>query len=103
MTPKEWLKSTNVSDRDFMEIGTTDIISDLIEGYVKDVLKKDWVKIESEKDLPESDGLFFLFGDGETGLGRFCKIQKTFKTFNGNIYDGVTHYQQIIKPNNLPS
>ena len=57
-----------------------------------------WIKIESEDDLPNKDGLFYLTGFGEVGLGRFCELKKKFKTFNGNVYDGITHYQPIIKP-----
>lgn len=57
-----------------------------------------WYKIE-EDGLPKKDGIFFLYGNGGVGMGKFCELQNVFKTFNGNIYTEVTHYQPVIKPN----
>lgn len=58
-----------------------------------------WIKIESEADLPKEHMAVFLYEsiDG-VGFGRWCNLQRIFKTRFGKEYKPVTHYRPITKP-----
>jgi len=64
------------------------------------VTNNGWIKIESEADFVSEHDFYFLCDRiNQVGIGIYCRIQKVFKTRFGNIYDDVTHYQPIQKPN----
>lgn len=56
-----------------------------------------WIKIESENDLPKKRGSFWTFVEGKE------VVMNTFNTFDNMefTFDNgkITHYQQLIKPN----
>lgn len=63
-----------------------------------------WIRIESEANLPKTQSIteeihcFIKSSDNEIiGMGKFSF--GSFKTFFGNNYENVTHYQPIVKPN----
>ncbi|MEY3500533.1 MAG: hypothetical protein RL308_2202 [Bacteroidota bacterium] len=58
-----------------------------------------WIKIESENDLPITDGktiqYFFVTKAGNITENGYCDLMKNKKIQYSLVY---THYQQIIKP-----
>ena len=68
-----------------------DRISDLQE--IENELSKDnWIKIESEKDLPMYTDNYFVFN--ELGIS-----MRGYDMQDHNYWEDITHYQPIIKPN----
>lgn len=62
---------------------------------LREFLKMDnWIKIDSEADLPKVKGLYFLV-TRKTGL---VTIQHRTPQFNKSTLERFSHYQPIIKP-----
>lgn len=98
MTSKEWLKKENVSDRDFMEIGTTDLISNLIDRYVKEVFSNKWIELKSEDDLPKTYKTIDLWFVTKTGHITINNWNSKFKHKTFGYLNVYSHYQIVINP-----
>jgi hypothetical protein len=57
-----------------------------------------WVKIESEDDLPNESGLFWIVQHGYV-INEPCNYYKSTKIWVIQFNQYPTHYQPIIKPN----
>jgi hypothetical protein len=74
-----------------------DRISDLeeIESYLS---KDNWIKIESEEDLPKEDGLFWHYDDDVKFMSVWHKPWNETQIKTGFEKGLLTHYQPIQKP-----
>ena len=68
-----------------------DRVSDL-EEIENELSKNNWIKIESEKDLPMYTDNYFVFN--ELGIS-----MRGYDMQDHNYWEDITHYQPIIKPN----
>ena len=68
-----------------------DRISDL-EEIENELSKDNWIKIESEKDLPMYTDNYFVFN--ELGIS-----MRGYDMQDHNYWEDITHYKPIIKPN----
>ena len=100
---EKWIKWVSYSERGNLAI---EMGSDL-EEIEKELSEDNWIKIESEDDLPKKDiDCFYITKHGDICIGRYVlehfRGWKRMFTIDGVIAFGfgyVTHYQPIIKPN----